>query len=142
MVVMHDTSIATDRHVDARLTIVVVTRLGNVNDCGGLTTSDTFLLTSDTDRTASDTDLNKVCASLYEIAEAILVNHIASTNDDAVAILLTYPSDSLLLPDREAIRRVDTKYIRPSLYQCRHALLVVASIDTSTDHERFVVWVL
>ena len=116
MVVMYDTTIATDRYVDARLTIVVVTRLGNVNDCSGLTTPDTFLLTGDTDRTTSDTDLDKVCASLYEIAEAILIDHIASADDDAVAILLTYPSDGLLLPDGEAIRRVDTEYISPSLY--------------------------
>ena len=98
MVVVYDTSIATDGHIDTCLTIVVVTRLSYVDDCRSLSTSDALLLAGDTDRATTDADLDEVCASLYEVAEAVLIDYIACTYDDAVAILLTYPSDGLLLP--------------------------------------------
>ena len=139
MVVVDDAAVGADGHIDAGLLVVLVTSLGNLDDSGSLTTADALGLAGDADGAAADADLHKVCTSLSEEAEALGVHHVAGTHLDGVAVVLADPADGAALPLGVALRRVDAQHIHTGLYQCGHALGVVAGVDAGAYNVALVL---
>ena len=135
MVVVYQTAIATDGDVQPCFLEVLVTSLRYVNDCRSLTTADTLLLTGDTDRATADTDLDEVSTSLGEVAEAFFVDDITCSDEYLVAVLLTDPTQGLVLPFGVAIGGVDAEDVCTSFDEGRDTLSVVTGVDTSPYEE-------
>ena len=129
VVVMHDTAIGADRDIDARLFIVLIACLADIDECRGLATADALRLARDADGTATDTDLDEVGAGLGEEAEAIAIDDIACA-DLRLRIMLMHPLQREALPLGEAFGGIDTEHIGTGLEQLRHALRIIARVDT------------
>ena len=139
MVVVYDTAVGAHGHVDTGLLVVLVTGAADVDQCGGLATTDTLGLASDADGTAADTDLDEVGTAVGQEAEALGVDDVTGTDLDVLAVVGADPLDGALLPFAEALGRVDAQDIGTSLDEQRHALGIIAGIDTGADHVALVV---
>lgn len=132
VVVVYQTTVATDGDIDTRLLEVLVTSLSYIDDRSSLTTTDPLLLTSDTDGATTDTDLDEVCTSLSEVAEALFVDDVASTDEDLVAVLLADPAEGVVLPLRVAVGGVDTEDVCTSFDEGGDRSSFVALLESST----------
>ena len=134
MVVVYDTAIRANGHVNAGLFKVLISCLADLDQRSCLTAADALGLSGDADRAAADTDLDKVRTAISQEAEAIAVNHVASAYLDAVTVMLTDPCNGLLLPSRKSLGGVDAQHVCAGLYQCGNSLCVVTGVDARADH--------
>ena len=139
MVVVDDATVGAHGHVDTGLLVVLVTGAADVDQRGGLATTDTLGLASDADGTAADTDLDEVGTAVGQEAEALGVDDVTGTDLDVLAVVGANPLDGALLPLTEALGGVDAQDIGASLDEQRHALGIVAGVDTGADHIALVV---
>ena len=107
MVVVDDTAVGAHGHVDASLLVVLVASAADVNQRGGLATTDTLGLAGNADGTAADTDLDEVGTAVGQEAEALGVDDVTGTDLDVLAVVGADPLDGALLPLAEALGRVD-----------------------------------
>ena len=138
MVVVDDTAVRAHGHVDTGLLVVLVTGAADVDQRGGLAAADTLGLAGNADGTAADTDLDEVGAAIGQEAEALGVDDVTGTDLDVLAVVGADPLDSALLPLAEALGGVDAQNVGTSLDEQRHALGIVAGVDTSADHVALV----
>ena len=134
VVVVDDATIGAHGHVDAGLLVVLVTGAADVDQRGGLATTDTLGLAGDANGAAADTDLDEVGTAVGQEAEAFGVDDVAGTDLDVLAVVGTNPLDGTLLPLAEALGGVDAQDIGTGLDKQRHALGIVAGVDTGADH--------
>ena len=138
MVVVDDAAVGAHGHVDAGLLVVLVTSTADIDQCGGLATADALGLAGDADGAATDTDLDEVGTAVGQEAEALGVDDVTSTNLDVLAVVGADPLDGALLPLAEALGRVDAQDVGTGLDEQRHALGIVAGVDTGADHVALV----
>ena len=138
MVVVDDTAVGAHGHVDTGLLVVLVASAADVDQRGGLTTTDTLGLAGDADGAAADTDLDEVGTAVRQEAEALGVDDVTGTDLDVLAVVGADPLDGALLPLAEALGRVDAQDIGTGLDEQRHALGIVAGVDTGADHVALV----
>ena len=139
MVVVDDTAVGAHGHVDAGLLVVLVASAADVDQRGGLATADTLGLTGNADGTAADTDLDEVGTAVGQEAETLGVDNVTGTDLDVLAVVGADPLDSALLPLAEALGGVDAQNVGTGLDEQRHALGIVAGVDTGADHVALVV---
>ena len=139
MVVVDDAAVGANGHVDAGLLVVLVTSAADVDQRGGLATADALGLTGNADGTAADTDLDEVGTAVCQEAEALGVDDVTGTDLDVLAVVGANPLDSALLPLAEALGGVDAQNVGAGLDEQRHALGIVAGVDTGADHVALVV---
>ena len=139
MMVVDDTAIGTDWHIDAGLFEVFVTRRRDLNDRRCLSASDSLLLSRDTDGAAADADFDEVRADFGQIAKAFAVNDIAGAYFHGVAVFFAYPADRIRLPLAVALGTVDAEHIHAGLDQRRNSFFVVARIHAGTNHIALVL---
>ena len=139
MVVVDDTAVGAHGHVDAGLLVVLVTGAADVDQRGGLATADALGLAGDADGTAADTDLDEVGTAVGQEAEALGVDDVTGTDLDVLAVVGADPLDGALLPLAEALGGVDAQDVGTGLDEQRHALGIVAGVDTGANHVALVV---
>ena len=139
MVVVDDTAVRAHGHVDTGLLVVLVTGAADVDQRGGLAAADTLGLAGNADGAAADTDLDEVGAAIGQEAEALGVDDVTGTDLDVLAVVGADPLDSALLPLAEALGGVDAQNVGTSLDEQRHALGIIAGVDTGADHVALVV---
>ena len=139
MVVVDDTAVGAHGHVDAGLLVVLVASAADVDQRGGLATADALGLAGNADGTAADTDLDEVGTAVGQEAEALGVDNVTGTDLDVLAVVGANPLDGALLPLAEALGGVDAQDIGTGLDEQRHALGIVAGVDTGADHVALVV---
>ena len=98
MVIVYQTTIATDRDINAVSFEILVTSFRYVDQGGSLSATDTFLLTGDTDGTTTDTYLDEIRSGVSQVVETILVNHVSGTNQYLVSVGILDPVQGLVLP--------------------------------------------
>ena len=134
MVVVDDTAVGAHGHVDAGLLVVLIAGAADIDQRGGLATTDTLGFAGNADGTAADTDLDEVGAAIGQEAEALGVDDVTGTDLDVLAVVGADPLDSALLPLAEALGGVDAQNVGTGLDEQRHALGIVAGVDAGTDH--------
>ena len=139
VVVVDDTAVGAHGHVNTGLLVVLVTGAADVDQRGGLATTDTLGLASDADGTAADTDLDEVGTAVGQEAEALGVDNVTGTDLDVLAVVGADPLDGALLPLAEALGGVDAQDIGTGLDEQRHTLGIVAGVDAGADHVALVV---
>ena len=77
VVVMNDTTVRADGHINAGFCKVLITGCCDFDQSGCLTAADALGLTGDADGAAANTDLDKVRAGLCQKTETFTVNHVA-----------------------------------------------------------------
>ena len=111
MMVIYNTAIRTYRNIYACFFKILISCLANFNQSGCLTSTDTLGFTGDTNGTAADTNLNKVCTAVGKETETFSIYYVTCADFNAVAIVLTNPSDGELLPFAETFGGVNAKHI-------------------------------
>ena len=139
MVVVDNAAVRAHGNVDTGLLVVLVTGTADVDQRGGLTTADALGLAGNADGATADTDLDEVGTAVGQKAEALGVDDITGTDLDVLAVVGADPLDGALLPLAEALGRVDAQDIGAGLDEQRHALGIVAGVDTGADHVALVV---
>ena len=134
VVVVDDTAVGAHGHVDAGLLVVLVASAADIDQRGGLTTADTLGLAGNADGAAADTDLDEVGTAVGQKAEALGVDDVTGTDLDVLAVVSADPLDGALLPLAEALGRVNAQDVGTGLDKQRHALGIVAGVDTGADH--------
>ena len=134
MVVVDDAAVGAHGHVDAGLLVVLVASAADIDQRGGLATADALGLAGNADGTAADTDLDEVGTAVCQEAEALGVDNVTGTDLDVLAVVCADPLDGALLPLAETLGGVDAQDIGASLDKQRHALSIVAGVDTGADH--------
>ena len=137
MVIIDDTAVRANRHVDSGFSEISIAGPGNLEHSRGLATADAFLFTGDADRTAADTDFDKIGTRLDQVAKAFFVDDIAGAYFDLRIVLLD-PLQGLSLVFGESVRRVDDQDIGACLDQGWNAFGIVAGIDAGADHQAFL----
>ena len=130
MVIVYDTAVRADRHINAGFLEILVTGSSYIDQGSGLSAADTLGLTGDADRAAADTNFHKVSAGLGKEHKAVTVNYVACADLYAVAIVITYPLDGVCLPAGVALGGVDTQHVSAGSQQCGNTLSIVPGVDT------------
>ena len=138
MVVIDDAAVGAHGHVDAGLLVVLVASTADVDQRGGLATADTLGLAGNADGATADTDLDEVGTAVRQEAKALGVDDVTGTDLDVLAVVGANPLDGALLPLAEALGGVDAQDIGAGLDEQRHALGIVAGVDTGPDHVALV----
>ena len=107
MVVIYDTTIGADGNVDACFFEVFISCLCYFDNCGSLTTADTFLFSCDTDGAAADTNFYEVSAAFSQETEAFCVYYVTCAYFYGIAVCCSDPFQSIFLPFAVAFGRVD-----------------------------------
>ena len=134
MVVVNDTTVGTNRNVNACFLVVLITSCCNLDKSGSLSAADTLCLTSDSDRTATDTYLDEVCTCISEETEAVAVNNVTCADLYGVAVVFAYPLDGALLPYGVAFGGVNANHVTACCQQSGTTFCVVAGVDTCAYH--------
>ena len=134
VVVVDDATVGAHGHVDAGLLVVLIASTADVDQRGGLATADTLGLAGDADGTAADTNLDEVGTAVGQEAEALGVDNVTGTDLDVLAVVGADPLDGALLPLAKALGRVNAQDVGTGLDEQRHALSIVAGVDTGADH--------
>ena len=138
VVVVNDTAVGADGDIDACCSVVFISCLCYFDNCGSLTTADTFLFSCDTDGAAADTNFNEVRATFSQETEAFCVYNVTSADFHGVAVCFSYPVQSHFLPFGITFGGVDAQDVNACFYQCGHTFFVVTSVDTSAYHITFL----
>ena len=132
MIVMNDTAVGADGHINAGLTEIFVTGCADLDQSGCLTAADALGLTGDADRTAADTDLDKVSTAISKEAETSRINYVTCTDLYSITIILPYPLDGICLPAGITLGRVDNQNVRTGFQQSGNTGGIVPGVDTGT----------
>jgi len=133
MVIVDDTAVGANGHINAGLLEVFVTGSRHFDQCGSLSAANALGLTGDADRTAANADLNEVRAGLGQETEAVLVNNVTGTDLYGVAVGFPNPFDGLFLPAGVAFGGVDDQNVNTGFQQSGNSLGVVTGVDARAD---------
>ena len=134
VVVVHNTTVRTNRNVNTCFLVILISSLGHFNSCSCLSTANSLLLTSNTDGATANSHLHKVSSIFCQEHKALSVNNVSSTNLYVRTKCIVNVVQSPLLPLRKSFRGIDTQNINPSFQQCRHTLHVISCINSRTHH--------
>ena len=91
MIIVYDTTICTDWHINTCFFEILVTFCTYIDNSSCLTTTDTLCFTSNTDRTTADTNLYKVSTCICKEAETFTIYYVTCTYLYSITIMITDP---------------------------------------------------
>ena len=139
VIVVHYAAVRADGDVDARLFVVLVPCLCDLDERARLPSAYALLLAGDADGTAADAHLDKVRSALGEEEESVTIDDVARAHFDGIAVIAADIFEGALLPDAVTLGRVDAQDVHARVDECGDTLLVVQRIDARAHHIPLVV---
>ncbi len=137
MIIVNDTAIRADRNINAGSLVILIPGFGNFDECGCLTTANTFLFAGDADGTATDAHFYKIGPCFGQKEETFSIDHVTGANFYRITVYCAGPIQRPFLPLGEALGGIDTQNIGPCFDQSGDTLFVIAGVNTGSYYIPF-----